>query len=323
MNKEKEKVIVEVPHRISGFFEIVDEANGVKIKEYEKIGSRGAGFCLSAVGKTEISIEYKEKQENFESRIYINGEELNQKAETTNFIVNYVRKFINEPMKIEIKHNFDLPVGCGYGASGSGALGTIFGLNHALNLNLAYEERGRIAHIAEVINKTGLGTVCGILGRGLSMLLEPGYPCVYKRINAQSDIKIICGTFGMIPTKSVLSDPLLSAKIKESGRKAVKKLIQNPNMKTFIRASIEYVNETNILNILKLEKEKELMNNLNKLDILGASMNQLGRSVYAIGTMEQEKKIVEIFESYKPEIKIFNLSINNKYPKVYHVDKKI
>lgn len=314
MKKNSKKVIVEVPHRISGFFEIIDS-----FTEPEKIGSKGAGFCLSAVGRTEISVENLDKGENNEFEIFINEELYNQKAETTYFVINYIKKYIKNPLKIRVSHTFDLPVGCGYGASGAGALGTIFGLNYLIDLNLSYEERGRIAHIAEVINKTGLGTVCGQLGRGLSMLKEPGYPCVVESIKVPPDIKIICGTFGMIHTKSILANPILNLKIKEAGRKALIKLIKTPNMKTFIKASIEFVEETNILNILKLEKTKELMDNLNKLNILGASMNQLGRSIYAICKEEQQDKVFEVIESFKPEIKVFDLSINSNYPRILKV----
>ncbi|TFG25242.1 MAG: hypothetical protein EU529_01570 [Promethearchaeota archaeon] len=319
MSKRNKKVIVEVPHRISGFFEIVDEINGIKIENPENIGSRGGGFCLSAVSKTEIKIKKLEKREDFKIEIYINGKRLDQQAETTYYIITYIKKYLKNPIKVKINHTFDLPVGCGYGASGSGALGTIFGLNYLLDLNLSYRERGKIAHIAEVVNKTGLGTVCGLLGRGLCMLKEPGYPCVVERINVPSDIIIICGSFGMIHTKSILSDPILNSKIKEAGQVALKKLIQNPNMKTFIKASIEFVENTNILNILRLEKSKELMENLNKLNITGASMNQLGRSIYAIGNKEEEKNIIEVFEAFKPDIRIYNLSINNNYPRILKI----
>ena len=123
----------------------------------------------------------------------------------------------------------------------------------------------------------------------------------------------------MIHTKSILSDPILNKKIKEAGKKALKKLMANPNMKTFVKSSIEFVEETDMLNILKLEKTKELMNDLNKLDIIGASMNQLGRSIFAIGNKKDEDKILEIFETYKPEIKIYNLTINNNYPKILKI----
>jgi len=316
MIKKKKRIIVEVPHRISGFFEIVDQINGVTIKEPERIGSRGAGFNLNAVGKTEINLEDFEEGHEQKCQIYINGELFNERAETTYYIFEYVKKYVKNPFHIKIYHNFDLPVGCGYGASGSGAIGATFGLNYLLNLNLIYKERGRIAHVAEVVNKTGLGTVCGLLRGGLCILKEPGYPCVSKRIEVPNDIKVICGTFGTIQTRSVLVDPTLNLKIKEAGQIALKKLLQSPNIKTFITVSREFVNDTNILDLLNLTKVKDLINDLIKLNIYGASMNQLGQSIYAICKKRDEEKVIEIFNSYKPEIKIFNLKINKNVPKV-------
>ena len=309
MSNRTKKIIIEVPHRISGFFEIVDEINGVKIIDPVKEGSRGAGFCLSAKGKTEVIAEILEKDCDFKSEIYINGDKVNQKAETTSYIVDYVKEIINKPYKVRINHSFDLPVGCGYGASGSGALGTIFGLDHLFNLGLSYHEKGKIAHIAEVVNRTGLGTVCGQLNGGIGIVKEPGYPCEYERIKITPNLIIICSSFGMIHTKSILTDPVLNIKIKEAGREALKKLIKNPNIKTFMAVSIEFVKNTRILERLKLVKVEELIDDLNKLNIIGASMNQLGRAVYAICRKEDEKEVLNIIESYKPEITTFITSI--------------
>jgi len=221
MVSNTKKIIVEVPHRISGFFEIVDKENGIPIKNPERIGSRGAGFNVSGVGKTVISCKKLEKEEESQCTIFINNEKLDKKAETTYYIFDYIRKLIEYPINIKIEHFFDLPVGCGYGASGSGALGTIFGLNKLLNLNLTSLESGRIAHIAEVVNRTGLGTVCGQLGRGLCVLKEPGYPCNRKRLTSPKDLLVICGSFGTIQTKSILSDDILSSSIIKAGRIAL------------------------------------------------------------------------------------------------------
>ena len=306
------KIIVEVPHRISGFFEIVDKKNGIPIKNPEEIGSRGAGFNVSGVGKTVISCKKLEKEEESQCTIYINEEKLDNKAETTYFVFDYIRKLIDYPINVKIEHFFDLPVGCGYGASGSGALGTIFGLNKLLNLNLTNLESGRVAHIAEVINKTGLGTVCGQLGRGLCVLKEPGYPCNHERLKSPNDLLVICGSFGAIHTKSILSDTNLSSNIKEAGKFALNKLLLEPNYKNFVKVSYQFAENTHIMEILNLDKTKDLLNNLHKLDIIGASMNQLGRSVYAFCKSEKEKEVYEIFNTYKPEIKTFTLTINNQ-----------
>jgi len=304
------KITVRVPHRISGFFEIVDQIS----QEPEKIGSRGAGFNLNAFGTTEIKIRELDKYEESRCIIHINQKEYNEKAETSYFIFNSIKHLIKRPLEITVDHVFELPVGCGYGASGAGALGMIYGLNEILDLKLDVREKGRIAHVAEVVNRTGLGTVCGQLAGGLCMLTEPGYPCVHKNIQYPEDINVICGSLGMIHTKSILTDPILNTKIKEAGKRALNVLIQDPSLETFTKASIEFVKETNILKILNLTEVDEIINRLNKLKILGASMNQLGRSIYAICKNKDVSDVMEIFETYKPEISLIETSISNKGP---------
>lgn len=305
------KVIIEVPLRISGFFEIVDETDkGIKITDPLKLGSRGAGFNLTAVGRTIIEMGEKNKKNEFNCQIFINDELLNKNAETTYYIYNYFKSLIKSPINIKVSHFFDLPVGCGYGASGSGALGAAFGLNKFLNLNLTKHDCGKIAHISEVVNKTGLGTVCGQLGGGLCLLKEPGYPCVSESIMIPEDLRVICGSFGKIATKSILSDPDLSRRIKDAGKIALRDLILKPNINTFLEGSIRFVKKTNMMELLKLDKTKELIDELNELNIIGASMNQLGRSVYAICYKKNKKEVIKVFQSHLDRNSIYDLSIN-------------
>lgn len=304
------KAIVKVPHRISGFFEIVDDINGMKIEDPEKIGSRGAGFNLNNFGTTEIILEEVDDSEENRYKIFINDEELNEKAETSNYILNNFIQRLKVPLDIKVFHKFDLPVGSGFGASGSGALGCVYGLDNLLNLNLSSFEKGKIAHIAEVVNRTGLGTVCGQLGGGLTILLEPGYPCSCKQIKISKDIVVICGSFGEIPTKSILNDPQLSRNIKTAGKKALSHLLNKPNLYNFVKLSYQFVLDSKILSILNLSKIKQLLEDLNKLKIIGASMNQLGRSVFIFCQNSSENEVHEVLSSYKPNLKTFRTSIN-------------
>ncbi|MBY9002541.1 MAG: hypothetical protein KGD73_01080 [Candidatus Lokiarchaeota archaeon] len=309
MSNKDVEVIVKVPHRISGFFEIVDQLNGIKIQDPQLIGSRGAGFNINNFGITKITTQDPKDTSYSTCQIFINGIELNEKAETTHFIFNYLKQYFKKTSHLKIEHNFDLPVGCGYGASGSGALGTAYGIAALLKLKISDWEKGKIAHIAEVSNKTGLGTICGQLGGGLCILKEPGYPCISERIQHPSGLSVICGSFGMIHTKSILNDPRLNMNIKYAGRDALIKLLQNPSIHTFMNTSIEFVQKTLILDILQLTNTRELIEDLNKLNIIGASMNQLGRSVYAICKKRSEAKVLDVFDTYIPEIKITKSSI--------------
>ncbi|TFF98633.1 MAG: hypothetical protein EU547_00935 [Promethearchaeota archaeon] len=304
------KVTVKVPHRLTGFFEIVDTKRGQKISDPEHIGSRGAGISLSALGKTTLtSIESKSSSEPI-CEIYINDKRLNEKAETSYYIFEYFKKFIPKPVKIEIRHHFELPVGCGYGASGSGALGVSYGLNELFKLSFTTSECGKIAHISEVVNQTGLGTICGLLCSGLCVLTEPGYPCSYERIPVPKNIRVICTSFGKISTKSILSDDHFQLKIKKVGKLVLKKFIKNPNVYTFMELSHQFIEKTQLLDVLGLDETKRLIDSLNKENIIGASMNQLGRSVFAICKDKNFEGVLDIFKSYQTENNIFNLKVN-------------
>jgi len=316
--KDKSKIVVKVPHRITGFFEIVDSKNGIKLENPEQIGSRGAGFTLNAMGTTTI-IWNKIISENNnikECEIYINSIKVNEEAETTNFIFDYFSRLVNYSLNVKIFHRFDLPVGCGYGASGSGALGTAFGLNKLLQLNVSNYECGKIAHIAEVVNKTGLGTVCGQLAAGLGMVAESGYPGKYQYIPFPIGIHVICTSFGQISTPDFLSNQVLHSIVNKPGREALRKLKKNPNIKNFAKLSWEFVQKTEILEILNLSKIRELIVQLNKLNIIGASLNQLGKSVFAMCRKKDIKDVMAIFNNYQEEDKIFNLHIEKKGVKI-------
>ena len=80
----------------------------------------------------------------------------------------------------------------------------------------------------------------------------------------------------------------------------------------FIKVSQDFVREIQILDILDLKVIKELLNDLNNLNIIGASMNQLGRSVYCFCEEDNKDKVLEILDSFKPEIKIFELRVNKE-----------
>ena len=111
---------------------------------------------------------------------------------------------------IIICHSFELPQGSGYGSSGAGALGITFGLNKLFALDLSPELLGKYAHVAEVMNHTGLGTVGGQFVGGLSISMKPGFPFAMHKIKIPDNIHIVVGSFGPISTKKILTDDFAS-----------------------------------------------------------------------------------------------------------------
>jgi pantoate kinase len=132
-----------------------------------------------------------------------------------------------------------LPMGCGYGTSGAGALSLSLALNEALGSNLSHIEAAQIAHQVEVKHKTGLGTVTSAFYGGLLIRTQPGAPgfAEVKKILPSSSLRVVSGAFGRISTAGVLSDPSLKRRINLCGRGLVSLQVRGPETKTFIRLS--------------------------------------------------------------------------------------
>lgn len=315
--KVGDMIHVLVPHRISGLFQIVESDGGLPVDDISKIGSRGGGPSLSAYGKTTIELKaILTSDEMPKCEIYINNKNRTNSAKTTYYVFSHISSLLEKPVEVRISHNFDLPIGAGFGASGCGAIGTAFGLNHLLNVGLSFNNAGKIAHIGEVMNRTGLGTVGGQMVGGLSITTKAGFPFELDKIFVPPGIKIICGSFGPIPTGSIIEDLNYKEKIKSAGAWAMAELMSFPVFERFIEISQQFVNRIGILNGLEMEDTRSLIKDLNKLDVYGASMNQLGKSAYCFCNKENEDEVMEVFETYKPKIFIKSLEICDCGPKL-------
>ena len=88
-------------------------------------------------------------------------------------------------------------------------------------------------------------------------------------------------------------------------------LLKNPVFPEFIHVSQKFVEEIQILEPEEMQEIKELIDNLNQLDVYGASMNQLGKSVYCFCKPNEVKQVTEIFDSYNPPtLKTLEMSLN-------------
>ncbi|MHA1729636.1 MAG: hypothetical protein ACTSWY_13045 [Promethearchaeota archaeon] len=310
-----DNISVLVPHRISGLFDIVESGGGRPMADISKVGSRGGGPSLTSFGKTTVKIiEILKHDERSCCEIFINGENCTNTAKTTYYVFSHITSLFKIPVKVGIYHEFDMPIGAGFGASGCGAIGTAFGLNYLLEVGLSYNNSGKIAHIGEVLNKTGLGTVGGQLTGGLSITTKAGFPFELDKILVPPETKIVCGSFGPIPTGSIIGDPMHKEKIKTAGAWAMSKLMNFPIFQRFIDISSKFVEKTGLLEEPGMENTKSLIKELNKLKVYGANMNQLGKSVYCFCHKKDEKKVMEIYKTFEPDIFIRSLEICDSGP---------
>ncbi|MCX9011523.1 MAG: pantoate kinase [Candidatus Methanoperedens sp.] len=246
------------PAHISGIF-VID----IK-KEPELSGSMGSGICLKDGAVTKVSAAG-------ETSIKINGAV--SEATTT---LSAIKLLTSKPVLVETE--LDIPIGAGFGASGAGALSTALALNEALSQEQTFNDLAQAAHIAEVMNRTGLGDVAGQTCGGIDIRKKAGIPPVgiIDRIPCR-EISVSWISFGGISTKSVLSNELKKETINRAGKSRLKELLKKPTLTNFFRQSSAFAKEIELMS-------SEVRDAIEAVEAMGglASQAMLGNTVFAI-----------------------------------------
>jgi pantoate kinase len=287
------------PAGISSFFEICDRTPDEKpIVDLERVGARGGGFGLAKGVLTEVNI-VESKQNSIQ--VFINGTSFPE-ADTTKTVARAILAKVDKEYTVTIRHKVEVPISTGFGSSAAGALSTAFALSDALGLHLTCNQLGRIAHVAEVKCKTGLGTVGPLLLGGCIVTVEPGAPGygVIDRIPLTADHLIVAGVFEPWPTKEVLASPEKRKRVNEWGRKTVEAILAEPSLENFMRASKEFAVKT----CLATKRVKSLIASAERAGAIGATQNMVGEAVHALTTPENLNSVLQAFKNVLPNEKV-------------------
>jgi pantoate kinase len=287
------------PSGISSFFEICDtETDGSPISDLERIGARGGGFGIQKGVMTQVDVS---KAENDSIHVFINEKDAPE-AETTKTVVQMLLSKVSEKCKVAVKHKVEVPIGAGFGSSAAGALSTALALSKALNLKLTYNQIGRLAHVAEVKCKTGLGTVGPLMLGGCILTIEPGAPgiAMIDRIPISTDYVIVAGVFGSISTKEVLASPEKRLAVNKWGKKTLEKILSEPSLENFLACCCDFAEKTGFMT----ERVRTLIRLAEGAGAIGAAQNMVGEAVHALTTLENAENVVQAFKRVLPQEKI-------------------
>ncbi len=263
------------PAHITGFFEI--HAND----DPRRMGSTGCGIVLDRGVETSVLVDESIEQ----TTVKLNGSIVKEGA------IHTVVEMLTDA-QVMVESTANIPIGCGFGASGAGALGAAYALNRALSLDLTAEQLTETAHVTEVKNGSGLGDVIAQSHGGIVIRTRAGAPPFGEvdRIPA-SDYKVLCIVLGEISTKSVLEDTRAVRQINSAGRGALKALLKAPTIENFMIQSREFAIETGLVS----ERALGIIESVGSAGGM-ASQAMLGDTVFAIATEENENGVCEAME---------------------------
>jgi pantoate kinase len=274
------------PGHITGFFQINENENP------HRKGSTGCGIVLNGGVTTEVKVgEYIENTE-----VFLNGKEV--EGSTTRTIVEMIT---DRPVRVSSWA--EIPIGCGFGASGAGAIGTAYALNKALSLNQTAKSLTEYAHVAEVVNCSGLGDVAGQSNGGVVIRLQPGGP-EFGLVDSipTPESRVFCIVLGEISTKSILQEKATAERINIAGKTAMVELLKKPTLENFMYQAKEFASKADLMS----SKAKDIIEAANGSGGL-ASQAMLGDTVFAIAPHSLEFPLYEALHEFG-EVLEYNIS---------------
>lgn len=182
-----------------------------------------------------------------------------------------------------VRLDTEVPIGCGFGASGAATLATALAANERFDLGYDRAALVEIAHRAEVEAGTGLGDVF-IQDRG-GLVWDVGDGL---ERTARSD-RIEYTSHGGITTAAVLGDEGTMDRVRDAGRSALSTINPEGPLANLFDASWQFAKKTGLAT-------NRLSDAVDAVEDAGgtATMAMLGETVVATGTegvLEQETQI--------------------------------
>ncbi|AKB24288.1 Pantoate kinase, archaeal [Methanosarcina sp. MTP4] len=266
------------PGHITGFFQIHEH------EDPHHKGSTGCGIVLNGGVTTEVKVG----ESVDETEIFLNGKRVEGK--TTRTVIDLITD-----VPVRVKSWAEIPVGCGFGASGAGAIGAAYSLNRALSLNQTAKNLTEYAHVAEVVNRSGLGDIAAQSNGGVVIRLRPGGPFFgsVDRIPAP-EAQVFCIVLGEISTDTVLSDGATASKINSAGRTAMSELLEKPTLENFMLHAKDFASKTGLLS----DRARDVIEAVEAANCGYASQAMLGDTIFAVNPDGQEFELYETLEEF-------------------------
>jgi pantoate kinase len=288
------------PAGISSLFEVcMVDSNGNPLRDPALIGARGGGFAIKRGARALVSVSPSEKT-RIEIRI---NSKLAPEAHTTRWALECLLEKTRTSLNVQANIVIRVPIGAGYGSSAAGTAAASLALADAAQLPVTYNELGKITHMAEVINRTGLGTAAAVFVGGFVLVTEPGAPGIgtVDRIRFPKDHSIICAFLEPLPTKDVLSQSDIADRVNPLARRAMERIRRTPDLNTFLTEARKFGHEVGF----ESPDVPNLIGTMISGGAVGAAQNMIGKAVHGVVEDRKAPKLLRLVKRKFPTATAF------------------
>lgn len=227
------KTVAYCPTSLSFIFKICPH------KDLLKMGSVGIGCTINK----EVAVKTEPASC---TKIFFNDRKINFPT------VKYAcQQLAQEPIQINITS--PLPLGYGFGISAASTLACLFAINKQLELKKRRRQLVKIAHCAEIVNKTGLGSVTTQVIGGFLLKNFPGIQPAFTKLPFEG--KTIYATIiDKLETPSILKDKKVLKCVNKAADHALQKIkeLKSPSLEEIFDISLEFCQKSTLLSDKKV-----------------------------------------------------------------------
>lgn len=294
------------PGAISSFFEICNtDSTGQPLSDPARIGARGGGFAIKHGVRARV-ITRKSSKNHLEIRINAKPA---PEARTTRWALTELLKKFGEIQEVRANITASVPISAGYGTSAAGTAASCLALADALQLPISLSDLGRITHIAEVINGTGLGTASAVFVGGFDLVTQPGAPSIgfVDRLLFPRAHSIICAYLGPMPTREMLSQADIRKRVNLPAQRAMKAIREKPELKNFLIEANRFSKQTGF----QTPEIRRLIDTMISSGAIGAAQNMIGKAVHGVAANRRAHIVANTVRKAFPSATVFITQLDN------------
>lgn len=144
------------------------------------------------------------------------------------------RIFARKAGRLEVLLSHELPVGQGFGMSGSGALATALATAAATRTDR--QRAIEVAHLADLFGRGGLGGVASVLAGGFEIRERAGVPPFGRVTHHPFPFRLLLATLGgPLPSPDVLRDARVLERVTAASDEGLRSLRRHPSAELLLR----------------------------------------------------------------------------------------
>ena len=283
------------PAAISNFFAIY-YGGGSSPDSLRLAGATGGGFALSSGVVTSAWVDRDEAGPGIS--ITVNGDPAYE-ATTTKTAVKLLLQALGEgERRIELVQTVDVPIGYGFRASAASALSGVVAVASALSTKLDREGVAYFAHAADILCRTGLGTVSVIYKHGgAGVIVSPGAPGLAKvlPVKVPKGVRVVTASLAPYGKASLLSSPEMAKRVSILGAESVR-IASDGTLESLLRAGEAFSEGLHIGS----PQVRRLAGAAKSAGALGASQNMVGQAVHAVVWESDAERVASAMREVEP-----------------------